>query len=152
MPARNRPTQLSRATLVILCGLLGVSFVSGLGLWLVHELREEGGDVPRWASACQTLHGLVNPAICTLFGYLWFAHIRGGWKMGVNWRSGGSLTVLLSVLIVTGAGLYYAASGRHTWFTIHLLAGLLLAAILPIHWWLARRWAKQGSIKPAPYS
>ena len=103
----NRPTQLTRFTVILLLVLLSLSFVTGLGLWYVHEQREKISEnpqigLPRWTSLCQTTHGLLNPAISAVFGFLWFAHVRGGWKMRANRKSGGSMTALMIILIVTG--------------------------------------------------
>ena len=143
----NRPTQLTRFTVTLLLVLLGLSFISGLGLWYVHEKRENiaedpAAEFPKWTSACQTTHGLLNPVISAVFGYLWFAHVRGGWRMRANRKSGGTMTALMIVLIATGVGLYYANSGRHFWFTLHLLAGLLIVFALPVHWIAARKWVR----------
>jgi hypothetical protein len=137
----NRPTQLTVLFLWILAVSLAISFLTGLGLWYIHELREDLADLPRWTSACQTLHGLVNPIICVAFGYL-FTHIAGGWKMQVNRKSGTTLTASLAVLILTGAAIYYS-DNRHLYFTIHLLAGLLLPFFLGAHWLQARRWVRK---------
>lgn len=143
----NRPTQLTQFTIILLVSLLSLSFLTGLGLWYVHEQREkmaEDPDVqlPRWTSLCQTSHGLLNPAISAVFGFLWFAHIRGGWRMRANRKSGGTMTTLMIVLIATGVGLYYDDKRRHFWFTLHLLAGLLIAFGLPVHWLVARKWVR----------
>ncbi|MGZ8940377.1 MAG: hypothetical protein ACXW32_14315, partial [Limisphaerales bacterium] len=101
----NRPTQLNTFLIVTLVLLLSLSFVTGIGLWYVHEQRESpGSDLPQWTNACRILHGVVNPAICAVFGFLWFNHIRGGWKMRVNRKSGGSLTAIIIVLIASGVG------------------------------------------------
>ncbi|MGZ8900748.1 MAG: hypothetical protein ACXW3Z_11685 [Limisphaerales bacterium] len=139
----NRPTQLNTFLIVTLVFLLSLSFVTGIGLWYVHEQRESpGSDLPQWTNACRILHGVVNPAICAVFGFLWFNHIRGGWKMRVNRKSGGSLTAIIIVLIASGVGLYYADEARHFWFTVHLIPGLLLAFVLPAHWFAARKWVR----------
>ena len=143
----NRPTQLTRFTISLLLILLGLSFVSGIGLWYVHEQREKmaedpAAELPKWTSVCQTTHGLLNPAISAVFGYLWFAHVRGGWRMRANRKSGGTMTGLMIVLIATGVGLYYDDARRHFWFTLHLLAGLLIAFALPVHWVAARKWVR----------
>ncbi len=138
----NRPTQLSSFFIVLLVVLLGLSFVSGLGLWYIHELLEsQPADLPAWRSLCRAVHGIVNPALCVMFGFLWFNHIRGGWKMRVNRKSGGTLTALLIILIATGPAFYYG-NGGHFWFTVHLTAGVALAIVLPIHWWSARKWVR----------
>lgn len=143
----NRPTQLTRFTVLLLLFLLGLSFITGLGLWYVHEQREQIAEnpqieLPRWTALCQTTHGLLNPIISAVFGYLWFAHVRGGWRMKANRKSGGTMTGLMILLIATGVGLYYDDSRRHFWFTLHLLAGLLIAFVLPAHWFAARKWVR----------
>ena len=137
----NRPTQLSRLFLAVLTLSLALSFISGLGLWYVHEQREKLGDLPAWTAACQSLHGLLNPLICASFGFL-VAHMAGGWNMKANRKSGVALAVSLFLLIATGAALYYSQF-RHFYFTIHLAAGLLLPFLLGGHWRQARRWVKR---------
>lgn len=142
----NRSTQLSRSVITFLVISLSLSFLTGLGLWYVHEQREalSRGDIselPQWTSACQITHGILNPLITALFGYLWFYHVRGGWKMRVNRKSGGTLNGLMIVLIATGVGLYYG-EGSHFWFTLHLLAGLLIVFVFPLHWRSARNWVR----------
>jgi hypothetical protein len=144
----GRPTELTRFTVSLLILLLGLSFISGLGLWYVHEMQEEVSanavqGVPTWAWFCRVLHGLLNPAICALFGFLWFAHVRGGWRMRVNRRSGGTMAGLMIALIGTGAALYYDKAGSHLWFSLHLLAGLLIVFALPAHWLAARKWVRE---------
>ena len=138
----TRPTQLTTSVVFLLVSLLLISFISGLGLWYIHELRESQSERPSWTNACRTIHGIVNPGICVLLGFLWFNHIRGGWKMHVNRPSGTSLTVSLILLIISGVGLYYSDEANHFWFTLHLIPGLLLAFILPAHWFAARRWVR----------
>jgi hypothetical protein len=137
----NRPTQLTTPLILLLVSLLFVSFVTGLGLWYVHEQREALAEVPGWTNVCRNLHGIVNPAICCVFGFLWFNHVRAGWKMRVNRKSGVALTALLILLIATGVGLYYGEA-RHVWFTLHLIPGLLLGIVLPLHWYSARKWVR----------
>ena len=61
--------------------------------------------------------------------------------MRVNRKSGGSLTAIILLLIVTGVGIYYGEA-RHVWFTQHLIPGLLLAIALPMHWFSARKWVR----------
>lgn len=145
----NRATQLTRTFVAIMMVSLVLSFLTGLGLWYVHEQREklaEGlGELPRWTSSCQSLHGLLNPLLCVLFG-LMAGHILGGWRMRANHKTGVALTLCFSLLIVTGAALYYSEF-RHFYFTIHLLAGLLLPIILGMHWVQARRWVNGISIR-----
>ena len=148
----TRSTQLTTSVVSLLVGLLLVSFITGLGLWYVHELRESQSELPSWTNACRTAHGIVNPAICVLLGFLWFNHIRGGWKMRVNRPSGGALTTSLIVLIISGAGLYYSDEARHFWFTLHLIPGLLLVFILPAHWFAARKWVRSVENRDATNS
>lgn len=143
----HRPTQLAGFTVWLLLLLLGLSFVTGLGLWYVHEQREKKAEnpaveLPRWTSLCQATHGLLNPVISAVFGFLWFSHVRGGWRMRANRKSGGTMTAMMIVLIATGVGLYYDTARLHLWFTLHLLAGLLIAFVLPAHWFAARKWVR----------
>jgi hypothetical protein len=134
-----RPTRLGRISIFILLAGFGLSFVSGLGLWYIHELREKLGDLPKWTAFCQSLHGLLNPVLCVYFGFM-LPHVAGGWRMNANRKTGGALALSFVLLIITGAALYYS-DHRHFYFTVHLVAGLLFPFILVAHWRQARRWA-----------
>jgi hypothetical protein len=142
----KRSTQLGRLTLALLITLLVASFVTGLGLWYIHEQREKLADLPFWTSACQTVHGLVNPLICLVLGFISATHMRAAWKIRANWKSGVLLTAMLVVLILTGVALYYS-DNRHFYFTAHLIAGLLLPILLPVHWFMAKRWVRRSAVE-----
>ena len=137
----RRATQLSGAVLSLLSILLVMSFITGIGLWFVHEQREKLLEPPGWTKLCQVAHGVVNPLICVLYGWLWYSHIVGGWKMKVNRKSGGALAGTVGGLILTGAAIYYS-NNRHLYFSVHLFLGLILPVIIFFHVLAARRWLK----------
>ena len=137
-----RATQLGRLAISILVVSVALSFISGLGLWYIHEQREKLADLPAWTAACRSLHGILNPVLCVFFGFM-VAHMAGGWKMRANRKTGVSVAVSFALLILTGAGLYYSVY-LHFYFTIHLIAGLLLPVLLGVHWMRARRWVAEA--------
>jgi hypothetical protein len=71
------------------------------------------------------------------------AHIAGGWRMRANRKTGVALTTAFALLIATGAALYYSEA-RHFYFTVHLIAGLLLPVLAGMHWMQARRWVREN--------
>ena len=139
----GRTTQIGRGVLAALVILLVISFVTGLGLWVVHEGSEKGEAEPAWGRAFQVLHGLANPLICVIYGWLWYSHIPGGWGMKVNRKSGASVVISVGMLILTGAAIYYTKGG-HLFFSLHLFSGLALPVCVAIHWRAARKWIAKG--------
>lgn len=135
----ERPTKLGVVFLWVLALALGLSFITGIFLWYAQIQREQFLEPPTWQHLCRTTHGLLNPLLCAVFGYLWWGHIRGGWRMRANLATGALLAVDLAVLIISGQGLYYA-NARAFWFWSHLGFGLLLPLALVVHWLFARRW------------
>jgi hypothetical protein len=135
----ERPTRLGAVFLSIIAFGLAVSFVSGVLLWIAQIQREQSLEPPSWQHLCRTTHGLLNPLLCLLFGYLWRSHIPGGWRMKANRKTGALILADVAVLIISGQGLYYS-NAREFWFWSHLAFGLLLPLALALHWLFARRW------------
>ena len=119
----RRGTEIGRGVLVALMVLLVISFVTGLGLWIVHEQSEKALPAPALGKLFTVLHGLANPFICVLYGWLWYSHIPGGWRMQVNRRSGASLVISVGMLILTGAVIYYTKGGPFVFLAAFIFWG-----------------------------
>lgn len=89
----------------------------------------------------RVVHGVLNPGLCVLFGYLWKVHVSVGWRMKANRPTGSALVVILTGLIVSGAALYYMSSREAAYWT-HATLGVLLPAGLTVHILASRRWRK----------
>ena len=134
MPMRH-PLRLTRRRRLALYGI-------GLGLWLTGVLwlvfhyfmvqDTSFGPSPHplehwWLS----LHGLFAFATLWMFGFLWSAHIVGGWKSQRRRISGSLLFAALVLLVASGYLLYYPPT-EESLPLIALLHWILgLAAILP---------------------
>jgi hypothetical protein len=145
--ALTRPSKLSLVTHIFVIGLLGLSFVSGTIIWYGQNANEIGDltsplfDPHSW----RTLHGILNPFLCAVFGFLVCQHIRLGWKMKANRLSGFFMEVIFALLILTGAGIYYSPEAWQTlMISVHRVTGLLVPLSLTIHWIAAQIWIKKA--------
>ena len=143
----SRPSRLEGWAFGITCGLLAASFVSGLMVWRGLHVQEETLETPGWLRAAVVFHGVLNPLMCGLFGYLVCRHIRLGWALRANWVSGLLMEVTFGLLIVTGTGLYYVGGelGREVLEVSHRGLGVVWPGAILSHIWLGRRWAKKMS-------
>ena len=146
----TRPSRLSFLAHIAVIGLLGLSFISGAIIWYgqraneLGELAQPSFALQRW----RTLHGVLNPFLCILFGALLVQHIRLGWQMKANRLSGVFMEAAFALLILTGVGIYYAPE---TWqeplVSAHRITGLLLPVSLTLHWIAAQIWVKKNCPK-----
>ncbi len=142
----SRPSRLPLWIHITVLALLSLAFASGAVVWysvdVVGDVEEPPFDVRPWL----LLHGMLNPFLCVLFGYLLCVHIRYGWALRANWVSGLFMESVFALLILTGAGLYYAPEAwRAAIAETHHFAGGLLPVALAVHWITAKRWVKHIS-------
>ncbi len=163
--SEGRPTRLSRTIQLVLLVLLLASFASGFVLWRGASAGEKGDPQSLFSSEVQArensslmavaraIHGALNPLLCVAFGWLWRAHMMGGWRMRANIKSGLPLAILFGGLILTGMLIYYPEvidgtknpKVREQLSRLHLWFGLALPAVLMGHLLGAWRWAKKVS-------
>jgi hypothetical protein len=148
-PAR-RPSRLPLFIHVLVVLLLSLSVISGLLVWRAQFIQEEATESPVWLHAALVLHGVLNPFLCVLFGYLCCQHIRFGWRLRANLLTGFTMELIFGGLILSGIGLYYAgaAEWRNLCVQTHRILGLLLAPGLGMHWVAGLRWAKKVQLNP----
>jgi heme A synthase len=87
------------------------------------------------------LHATGDFLFLFLAGALWSVHMRAGWRRHENHRSGVMLVSLISLLLLSGIGLYYAGEeelGRLA-VVVHLFIGLSIPVMLLTHIVGARR-------------
>lgn len=147
VPDSRRPTRLSRLSVGLIIALLSLSFLSGAMVWWgTHQTPGfDLSEAPAFSiRPWLLLHGALNPFLCVLLGWLGYGHIRGGWTMRANRRSGSAMIACFGALILTGTALYYVGheSTRAVLKEAHEWIGMLLPVILLIHYLSARRWAK----------
>jgi len=148
-PAK-RPSRLPLFTHFTVVLLLSLSFISGLLVWQGQRVQEQTRDTPAWLHAAVVLHGILNPFLCVLFGYLCGQHIRFGWRLRANLLTGFTIEFIFAGLILSGIGLYYAgaAGSRDLCVQTHRILGLLLAPGLGMHWVAGLHWAKKFQNNP----
>lgn len=81
------------------------------------------------------LHGFAAMGGLILFGSMMPVHIRNAWRQGRNRWTGSSLVVVMSVLALSGYGLYYSGSDElRSWIgNLHWVVGLMLVCCLVVH-------------------
>ena len=95
----------------------------------------------RVTAACMQVHGGAAMVLLVLIGAVAALHAPTGWRERKNRASGAFLATTLSVLVATGAMLYYVGDEglRSAASVVHWAvgcAGLLLGGL---HIWLGRR-------------
>ena len=141
----TRPSRLPWFIHVAVVLLLSLSFASGLLVWWGQRIQEHTLETPVWLHGAVVSHGILNPFLCVLFGYLCCQHIRFGWQLRANLLSGFTMELIFGGLILSGMGLYYAGADewRNLCAQTHRILGLLLAPGLGMHWFAGSRWAKK---------
>ncbi len=111
-------------------------FVSGLAGLIFHYGFPKGEDqvhpLEPWALK---VHGAAAMLVLIILGTLIPAHIKKGWKAGLNRRNGVILISVNLILIITGYLLYYAGGETFRFISswIHIVIGLLLPGFIIWH-------------------
>src|SRR5687768_8452906 len=144
-PASSRPSRLTVAAHIVVVGSLALSFFSGVALWYGQSTSAETLSPPTWLHGVRVLHGVLNPLLCGVFGYLVAFHIRYGWALRANWVTGLFMEVAFAALIVSALAIYYADEGtlRANLIGVHRLVGAAVPVVVIIHWIAARMWVKK---------
>jgi hypothetical protein len=130
-----------------LWGVLGALLLTGL--WLIPGALELRFDLPLpWRLSARTsvaaLHAVGAYLMLILLGSLAIVHMRLGWRRGLARRSGLSTASVLLVLALTALGMDHITDER--WSALssaaHLISGLLLATLVPLHARARRRSAE----------
>jgi len=96
------------------------------------------GEARVWTAA---LHTLVSYLMLCLLGILWMVHMRAGWRRRRNHWSGIAMVTLMSVLTLTGVGIFYLGEARASVVasTAHLALGLGIPFLFLYHYLNGRR-------------
>jgi len=144
----RRAAKMSVVTHVLVIGLLGLAFLSGVAVWwgqtagLVEDPELLIEVPPQWVRPVMVFHGCLFPFLCGIFGYLVTSHFHPGWKLKANRVSGLLMDSVFLILIFSGVGLYYVGEGREIVIWIHRLSGAATPVFLGLHWFVAYRWTK----------
>jgi hypothetical protein len=92
------------------------------------------------------LHGAAVIGFLVAFGALLPGHVVQNWRRRVNRYSGLTMVIAVSLLALTGYGLYYLVDERLRAATsaLHWVAGLAASAALVLHLVLGKRLAAQA--------
>lgn len=119
---------------------------TGLLWFVLHDIIDgEPGDATH---VLLMLHGISSYAILVVIGSLLPRHVRLGWVRRRNIVTGVMVTVMMTVLAVTGLALYYCGEDLHAlvkW--LHVIFGLGCFVLFPAHAFLA---AKSRRSSPSP--
>ena len=117
-------------------------FISGVAwtYWNYFVTSRDDSEMAAKALAMK-IHGGAAMAILVLIGMLLTEHVRVAWRARRNRANGSLFLSALSVLTITGYGLYYAGGeSLRAWASwIHVGVGLALPLLLIFHVWLGRR-------------
>ena len=111
---------------------MGLCIASGISYWLGREMFVATG----WLGHRNvlSLHGISASLAVFLLGTIAVGHIRVGWILRKNRLSGVGNVVVLSVLVLTGWGLYYGPEEtRDVTVWVHWLLGLGFVGVLCAH-------------------
>ena len=119
---------------------LGFIIVSISGVWwsFLHDLLSSTAfDLMH---NLLVIHGVSAALALMLFGALMPQHIRLAWHAKRNRISGGLMSIIMLIIILTGLGLYYAGEDyREPIKWTHLMVGIMSITALIMHIWLGRR-------------
>ena len=92
------------------------------------------------------LHGAAVIGFLVVFGALLPGHAVQNWRQRANRYSGLAVVIVVSLLALTGYGLYYLVDDRERAVTsaLHWVAGLVASAALVLHVVLGKRLAAQA--------
>lgn len=95
----------------------------------------------RVAAACMEIHGSAAMVLLVLIGAVAALHAATGWRERRNRTSGALFATLLSVLVATGAMLYYVGdeSLRSAASLVHWTIGCAALLLGGLHVWTGRR-------------
>ena len=117
-------------------GGLWVSGAAWLAARYVFASESDFGlQVPGWAATVLAVHGGVAMFSLVAFGAWLPVHVAPRLRQPCQRLTGCAQLGLLTVLTVTGYGLYYWAGedSRPAWSAIHWVTGLLFPAVFLVH-------------------
>jgi hypothetical protein len=127
---------------------LCLSWVTGLGFWLIRRFGEVEGDFGPQSHLLQypllQTHGLAAFVMLLCLGAIFASHIPATWRTGRQRWWGGALLAQVLLSLISAYSLYYLVSEQ--WHAVlgnsHALIGLLLPVSLSVHIYRARRTRK----------
>ena len=134
--------RLSRRHKLALYSILSAVFASGLiWIWLHYFMQndDEFGVSPAQTWVLMS-HGLFAAMSLLVIGSLVPLHVKYAWRAHRNRTNGVFFISIVSLLIVTGYGLYYIGNEHlRSWTSwTHIIVGLAFPLLLIFHIWRGR--------------
>jgi hypothetical protein len=129
----------------VLYGNLLLSLSTGVTWFSLHQWFQIEGEFGPEKHPLEPLlievHGASAFAFMIAFGYLLASHVPVAHRAKRNRPLGYTLVAIISTLIITGYGLYYAGSEalRSGISLLHLAVGLSFPLVLALHIWRGHR-------------
>lgn len=118
--------------------LASICALSGVGFYLIRELFIPLD--PFSARDMLVTHGISAYCLMLAFGAVMPGHIRAAWNTHRNRISGGLVTAVMTLLLISGLGLYYGTEDIHeSILWLHWVVGFALIPALPLHILIGRR-------------
>ena len=140
---RVNGAKVNRMSAALRWTLYGVSiglWTSGC-LWLVLHLyfqtaTEFGSEPHAWEPPLLLVHGVLAVPALYLFGWISARHVLEGWRMARRRPSGGTIFLVLAVLVASGFGLYFLTgeAARSVVAFVHEALGVPAIAAALLHW------------------
>lgn len=152
---RRRPTRLPRWHELSIYGLLALLLSSGVA-WLIFDkwVRVAGDFGPEHHPAQHLLiiaHGVAAYFFILIAGALIPLHVKSGWAMSRNLKSGLALASALAITALTALALYYlGGETARSWSSIvHWVIGIAASILLVVHAMCGLKSIRPSSRKPA---
>lgn len=140
--ARHRRPRMAvgqRTSVYVIMGALWLSGCIWLCLDQFFSVRSAFGNTPHpWQAPLVLVHGIIAVASMYLLGWISARHVTHSWRRGPRKISGGMLSGLLTVLVVSGFALFFVSDDQwqHIAALTHEVSGLALTPIAIQHWFL----------------
>ena len=115
----------STHTIFIICAVSGIYYL------LAHEFEIKALAVED--HSILVVHGFAAYFFTLLFGAVMPNHIKGGWHNKRNRISGGSMVLVMALLLLSGLFLYYGNETRDAALWVHWVIGCGLVLLFPLH-------------------
>lgn len=136
LSTRHKRWFYSVTVLLFLSGAVWVLFS-----WLAEHNEKRADLFHLLKSWSLKLHGAAAMAFLIALGILIPTHMKRAWQARRNRVNGAFFVTMITILVLTGYGLYYF--GDEHWRSaaswIHLILGFAAPALLALHIWQGRR-------------
>ena len=140
MPQKIRPLGIKLPGFQKLNAYIFLSLVALTGVWWIVLSEVMNSMNLKLMHQVLIIHGISATFCLIVFGSLTTQHIRIAWQLKKNRVSGSLSIITLTLIVLTGLGLYYANEDQQLIYKwAHIALGLIIILLIPIHIILGRR-------------